>query len=145
MKKPIMVTIVLLTTLIALLAAGVSNAQAEDVVTTDAIAGTWYGNMHFSNRNSVERIQLSIPAGCVPGSVCGTLLNYVVQCTWEITYDGFSSGAYQYHFSNTLKGACPAGSAGSLVLQADGTLYRTHQTPGFIATGTLSQLPNAGK
>jgi hypothetical protein len=145
MKKQTLLLIVALTTVFVLVAIGASSARADEVVTTDAIAGTWYGNMHFSNRNSVERIQFSIPAGCEPGRVCGTLLSYPVQCTWEITYDGFSGGAYQYHFSNTLKGVCPAGSAGSLILQPDGTLYRTHQTPMFIATGTLSQLPSALK
>lgn len=141
MKKQALFTVVVLVTMLALAAIGVSSARADEVITTDAIAGTWFGNMQFSNRNSVERIQFSIPAGCEPGSVCGTLLNYPVQCTWEITYDGFSGGAYQYHFSNTLKGACPAGSAGSLTLLADGSLYRVHTTPMFSATGTLSQLP----
>lgn len=145
MKKKALLTTVILTTLLILTAASVSTARVDDVVTTDAIAGTWYGNMHFSGVNQVERIELTIPAGCEPGSVCGTLLNHPVQCTWEITYDGFRSGAYQYHFSKTLKGVCPAGSAGSLVLQPDGTLYRAHQTPMFIATGTLSQLPSALK
>ena len=145
MNKQTLFLIVALVSVFALASIGVSSARADEVVTTDAIAGTWYGNMHFSNRNSVERIQFSIPAGCEPGSVCGTLLNYPVQCTWEITYDGFSGGAYQYHFSNTLKGACPAGSAGSLTLLADGSLYRVHSTPMFNATGTLSQLPSALK
>jgi hypothetical protein len=144
MKKQVLFSIVALVTIWALAAIGTSRAQAEEVVTTDSIAGTWYGNMNFSGVNKVERIKLTIPTGCEPGGVCGTLQNYPVQCIWEITYDGFSGGAYQYHFSNTLKGACPAGSAGSLVLLPDGTLYRTHQTPVFIATGTLSQRPNAG-
>jgi hypothetical protein len=145
MKKQTLFLLVALTTLLALAASGVSTARADEVVTTDAIAGTWYGNMHFSGVNQVERIKLSIPAGCEPGSVCGTLQNYPVQCTWEVTYDGFSGGAYHYHFSKTLTGVCPAGSAGSLVLQADGTLLRTHQTPMFLATGTLNQLPSASK
>lgn len=145
MKKQALFTIVALAALLGLTVLGVSTVRADDVVTTDAIAGTWYGNMHFSSANHVERIQFTIPAGCTPGSVCGTLLNYPVQCTWEITYDGFSGGAYQYHFSNTLDGNCPAGSAGSLTLQPDGTLYRVHQTPMFTATGTLSQLPSAVK
>ena len=145
MKKQTLFTIVALVTVLALAAIGVSTARADDVVTTDAIAGTWNGNMHFSGVNQMERIKLTIPAGCEPGSVCGSLLNYPVQCTWEITYDGFSAGAYQYHFSQTLKGGCPSGSAGSLVVQPDGSLLRTHQTPVFIATGTLSQLPSALK
>jgi hypothetical protein len=142
MKRQTLFTLVVLVVLLSIAVLGVSTARADDVTNTDAIAGTWYGNMHLSVTNAVQRIKLVIPAGCESGDVCGTLLNYVVQCTWEITYDGFSAGAYQYHFSNTLKGSCPAGSAGSLTLMSDGTLYRIHQTPQFTATGSLSQLPN---
>ena len=141
MKMQTLFTITMLVVMITRIAMGTSSALAEDVITTDAIAGTWYGNMHFSDRNSVERIQFTIPTGCEPGSTCGTLLNYPVQCTWEITYDGFRNGAYQYHFSNTLKGACPSGSAGSLTLFADGSLYRVHTTPFFTAAGNLNKLP----
>lgn len=144
MKRQTLFTIIALLILASVVASGVSNARADGVVTTDAIAGTWYGNMHFSDRNDVERIQFTIPAGCEPGSVCGKMLNYPAQCTWEITYDGFSGGAYQYHFSNTLKGGCPPGSTGSLTLLADGTLFRVHSTPLFSAMGILNQLPNAG-
>ena len=144
-KKKTLFAITIFVVMATLLAIGAPNVLAEDGVTTDAIAGTWYGNIHFSDRNSVERIQFTIPAGCEPGNICGTLLNYPVQCTWEITYDGFSNGAYQYHFSDTLKGACPSGSAGSLILLADGSLYRVHTTPFFTATGYLNQLPNAVK
>ena len=142
-KKNTLMTITILVAMATLFAIGASTVLAADVVTTDAIAGTWYGNMHFSDRNAVERIQFTIPNGCEPGSVCGTLLNYPVQCTWEITYDGFSNGAYQYHFSQTLKGACPSGSAGSLTLLADGSLYRVHTTPFFTAMGYLNQLPSS--
>jgi hypothetical protein len=124
---------------------GSIRVQADAAVTTNEIAGTWFGNMHFSNRNSVERIKLSIPASCEPGSVCGTLENLAVQCTWEITYDGFSGGAYQYHFSDTLKGPCSAGSAGSLTHLPDGTLYRIHTNPMFTISGLLNQIPNSGQ
>lgn len=141
MKRQNFIGFAILVVMIAIIVSGASSARADEVVTTDAIAGTWYGNMHFSDANSVQRIKVSIPTGCEPGSVCGTLLNYSVQCTWEITYDGFSNGAYQYHFSNTLQGVCPAGSAGSLTLLSDGTLYRVHTTPMFTASGYLNQLP----
>lgn len=144
MKRQTLFTIVVLLIMAITVASGVSTARADHVINTDAIAGTWYGNMHFSDRNDVERIKFTIPAGCEPGSVCGTMLNYPAQCIWEITYDGFSRGAYQYHFSNTLKGACPAGSAGSLTLLSDGSLYRVHTTPFFTSTGILNKLPNAG-
>ena len=145
MKKQYLIKLAIGIAMIAIVVSGASSALADEVVTTDAIAGTWYGNMHFSNANPVQRIKFSIPAGCEPGSVCGSLLNYSVQCTWEITYDGFSNGAYQYHFSNTLQGNCPAGSAGALTLLPDGTLYRVHATPMFTATGYLNQLPSALK
>jgi len=145
MKKQALSVIVVFATLVALIALGVSSAQADGAVNSDAIAGTWYGNMHFSGANPVQRIALRIPAGCEPGSVCGTLQNYPVQCTWEVVYDGFNSGAYQYHFSNTLDGNCPAGSSGSLTLMPDGTLYRVHVTPMFTATGYWSQLPSSSK
>jgi hypothetical protein len=142
MKKQIVFVLVVFVTLLSLAALGISSARAKQGTNTDAIAGTWYGNMHLSVTNAVQRIKFDIPSGCERGDICGALLNYAVQCTWEITYDGFSAGAYQYHFSNTLKGGCPAGSAGSLTLMPDGTLYRVHQTPQFTATGSLSQLPN---
>ena len=141
MKKQSLFSMVAFVILVTMVVTGFSNVRADGEVTTSAIAGTWFGNMHFSNRNAVERIKFTIPAGCEPGDVCGTLLNYPIQCTWEITYDGFSDGAYHYHFSNTLLGACPAGSAGSLTLLPDGTLYRIHMSPFFTATGTLNQLP----
>jgi hypothetical protein len=144
MKKQTLFTMTILIVVAVMIATGVSNVKADEVVTTDAIAGTWYGNMHFSDAPSVQRIMLSILAGCEAGEVCGTLLNYPVQCTWEVTYDGFTNGAYQYHFSNTLDGNCPAGSTGSLKLMPDGTLYRIHQTPQFTVSGYLRQLPNAG-
>jgi len=145
MKKQTLVSIIMFMSIMIGAVSNVFSVRADEIVTTDAIAGTWYGNMHFSEANPVQRITLSLPAGCEPGSVCGTLLNYSVQCTWEMTYDGFSNGAYQYHFSSTLKGSCPAGSAGSLTLLSDGSLYRVHTTSMFTATGTLAQLPNTGK
>jgi hypothetical protein len=111
---------------------------------SDAIAGTWYGNMRLSDANGMQRIKMVIPSGCQSGDVCGSLQNFPVQCTWEITYDGYSDGAYEYHFSDSLSGDCPAGSSGSLTLLADGTLYRVHTTPTFTASGLLRQRPNAG-
>ena len=136
--------IAVLVAVLMMSAVAVLPVFAQGPATTDAIAGTWYGNMRFSNVNSVERIKVVVPAGCQSGDVCGSLQNFPAQCTWEITYDGYSDGAYQYHFSDTLKGACPAGSAGSLTSMADGTLYRVHTTPMFTASGSVSQRPNAG-
>lgn len=136
--------IAVLVAVLMMSAVAVLPVFAQGPVTTDAIAGTWYGNMRFSNVNSVERIKVVVPAGCQSGDVCGSLQNFPVQCTWEITYDGYSDGAYEYHFSDTLSGDCPAGSAGSLTSLADGTLYRVHTTPAFTVSGLLRQRPNAG-
>jgi hypothetical protein len=118
---------------------GLFTAQADTHITTDGIAGTWYGNMHFSNRNSVERIQMVIPSGCEVGEVCGSLMNFSVQCTWALTFTGFVDGQYTYVFSDTLKGSCLAGSQGYVELLEDGSLYRVHTTPMFTAEGKLEQ------
>ena len=144
MKKKFVFTLVALLILASVVATGVSNARADGVVTTNAIAGTWYGNSHISAGNNVERIKLTIAAGCEPGDICGTLMNYPALCTWEITYDGFSGGAYQYHFSKILKGPCGQGSVGSLTLLPDGTLSLVHYAPFFTLTGILNQRPNTG-
>jgi hypothetical protein len=143
MKRQTLFTITLLVIAVMVLV-GVSNVQAGGVVTTDAIAGTWSGNMHVSDRNAVERTKLIILAGCEPGSACGTLQNYPALCTWEITYDGFSGGAYQYHFSKILAGPCGQGSKGSLTLLPDGSLSLVHEAPFFTFSGILIQLPRVG-
>jgi hypothetical protein len=135
-------TLVTIMILVIVIASGAMGVLADDGLTTDAIAGTWYGNMHFSVHNAVERVMLTIPAGCEAGNLCGTMLNYVNRCVWEITYDGYSDGAYSYHFSNTLKGACPSGTEGTLTLMADGSLYRVHATPLFTSEGALNKLPH---
>lgn len=140
MKRQTRFTLAIVLLMVTMIVMGVMNVLAD--TTTDAISGTWFGNMHFSSKNAVERVKLVIPACCEPGDVCGTMLNYVNQCIWEITYDGYSDGAYHYHFSNTLRGECPSGSAGSLTLQPDGNLHRLHTTPFFTSTGELNQLPN---
>jgi hypothetical protein len=119
------------------------GAMAHPLAMSDAIAGTWFGNMRLSDASGMQRIKMEIPSDCQSGDVCGSLQNFPVQCTWEITYDGYSDGAYKYHFSDTLSGDCPAGSAGSLTSLADGTLYRVHTTPAFTASGLLRQRPNA--
>lgn len=72
---------------------------ADYPLMSDAVAGTWYGNMQLSDATGMQRIKMVIPSGCQSGDVCGSLQNYPVQCTWEITYDGYSDGAYRPHFS----------------------------------------------
>jgi hypothetical protein len=144
MKRQILFAIVTVAMIALIVLNSVSNVQADGVVTTNAIAGTWYGNTQISAGNNVERIKLTIPTGCEPGSVCGTFQNYPALCTWEITYDGFSGGSYQYHFSRILKGPCGQGSVGSLTLLPDGTLSLVHYAPFFTVTGVLNQRPNSG-
>ena len=69
MKKQTLIQIFIRVTLIALAAIGLPAARAQ-VVTTDSIAGTRNGNLHFSIDTHVECIQLTIPTRCEPGSVC---------------------------------------------------------------------------
>jgi hypothetical protein len=124
---------------------GIAVIAASDTLTTTPIAGVWYGNMNFTFGPAVQRIKVSIPVGCAPGSVCGDIQNFPVQCDWQMVFDGFRDGAYYYHFSNTLSGSCPAVGSGTFTLLPDGTLYRVHNAPMFSASGTLSQRPNTGK
>jgi hypothetical protein len=117
---------------------------AADTPNTGAIAGTWHGNMHFSDRNSVERITVNID-NCTAGSVCGYVQNYPVQCTWELTFDGKQGEAYVFRHTRTLAGACPASGTGYFTLQPDGSLERVHITPMFTAEGILKQRPGANR
>jgi hypothetical protein len=96
MNKKRFAPVAILCLVLLLTVAAFSTAFADG--TTDAIAGTWYGNMHFSVANFVERVAMTIPAGCESGQVCGSLQNFPVQCTWELTYDGYDGTMYFYHF-----------------------------------------------
>ena len=117
---------------------------AADSPDTGAIAGTWHGNMHFSNHNGVERITVNI-ADCTAGQVCGTVQNYPVQCTWELTFDGMEGDTYVFRHTRTLAGACPALGTGYFTPQADGSLERVHVTSLFTAEGILTQRPNTSQ
>lgn len=110
---------------------------------TGTIAGTWYGNMTFPN-NSVQRVMVNIE-DCAAGSVCGYVHNYVVQCTWELTFDGMQGDAYVFRQTRTLAGACLASGTGYYTPQPDGSLLRVHVNPQFMAEGILEQRPNASK
>jgi hypothetical protein len=94
--------------------------------------------MHFSSVNSVQRIKLIIPSGCEPGSVCGVseLFGAMHLKSPMMVHDN----AYIPILAHFKKS--PAGTAGSLTLLPDDTLYR-FLDPFFTTTGTLSQLPNA--
>ena len=115
---------------------------AADAPSTSAIAGTWYGNMTFPN-NSVQRIMVNIE-DCTAGRVCGYVHNDVVQCTWELAFDGKQDEAYVFHHSRTLVGGCPAQGTSYYTPQPDGSLLRVHVNPQFTVKGILKQRPNAG-
>ncbi len=101
-------------------------------------SGVWAGTMSFSDDpNHKEDVQVVIPQGCELGQGCGYLDNTTVHCKWEITPTGIKGETLSYTFSKALNGDCPAGSSGTLTMQADGTLLREHKTPDFTASGQL--------
>ena len=106
----------------------------------DRFAGTWSGTMSFSddaNRN--EDVIVTILPGCAEGEVCGASNNTTVSCAWEIILEKVNGDVFEYTFSKTLSGECPALGDGTLTLQADGTLMREHKTPLFTASGVLTR------
>lgn len=106
----------------------------------DRFAGTWSGTMSFTDdANRKEDIIVSIPAGCAAGNVCGDLNNKTVKCQWEMTLAAINEGVFEYKFSKTLSGECPALGGGTLKLQRDGSLIREHKTPNFTASGPLTR------
>jgi len=106
----------------------------------DRFSGTWSGTMSFTDdANRREDIVVTIPAGCAEGSVCGSLNNTTVSCTWELTLEAISGDIFQYKFSKTMSGGCPALGGGTLTLNKDGTISREHKTPDFTASGTLER------
>ena len=105
----------------------------------DRFAGTWSGTMSFTDDvNRTEDIVVTIPEGCSAGSVCGNLNNTTVNCTWEMTLGAINGNIFEYRFSKTMSGECPALGGGTLTLQSDGTLTREHKTPDFTASGALT-------
>jgi hypothetical protein len=75
----------------------------------DRFAGTWSGTMSFTDdANRKEDIIVTIPAGCTTGSVCGDINNTTVSCQWEMTLAAVNADIFQYKFSKTLNGECPA-------------------------------------
>jgi len=137
MKKLFAVVMIL----VMLLTFAGASAAAADGLNTSPIAGTWYGNMTFPN-NSVQRIMVNIQ-DCAPGSVCGSVHNYAVQCTWELTFDGREGDTYVFRHSQTLAGGCPAQGVSYYTPQPDGSLLRIHVNPQFTVEGILKQRPNA--
>ena len=101
--------------------------------------GMWSGTMYFANSSGKTDIVITILTRCKPGKVCGTLENKSANCIWELTLDEINGDVFSYTFSKTLKGDYPFGSVGKLILRSDGTLYRVHQTPDSIVSGTLTR------
>jgi hypothetical protein len=111
------------------------SAQANP---TDRFAGTWAGTMSFTDDPArKEDLIVTIPAGCAAGSVCGDINNTTISCQWEMTLASLDGNVFEYTFSKTMSGECPALGGGTLTLQADGTLMREHKTPNFTASGVL--------
>jgi hypothetical protein len=105
---------------------------------SDRFAGTWSGSMSFTDdANRKEDIIVTIPAGCVEGSVCGSIDNTTVACVWEMTLASVKGDVFAYTFSKTVSGPCPAMGGGTLTLGSDGKLVREHKTPDFTASGSL--------
>jgi hypothetical protein len=106
----------------------------------DRFAGSWSGTMSFTDdTNRKEDIIVTIPAGCASGNICGDLNNITMKCQWEMTLGDVKGDVFQYKFSKTLGGECPALGGGTLTMQSDGTLMREHKTPDFTASGALTK------
>ena len=124
----------LVSMIVLLLGACAPSAQSN---AADRFTGTWSGPMSFTDRDTTEDVFITIPSGCEAGEVCGEIFNSVVSCTWEVQLEAVKGDIFEYTFSKTLSGECPAMGNGTLTLQADGALVREHITPNFTATGTL--------
>lgn len=121
-------------------ASGTVMPDAAAGSTADRFAGSWAGTMSFDvDPNHKEDIRVVIPESCQVGAVCGSIENVSVQCTWEMTLAALQGDTFDYTFSNTLSGDCPARGGGKLTLQTDGTLMREHKTPDFTASGPLTR------
>ena len=77
-------------------------------------------------------------AGCAAGTICGDLNNTTVKCQWEMTLGDVKADVFEYKFSKSMSGECPALGGGTLTMQSDGTLVREHKTPYFTASGVLT-------
>jgi hypothetical protein len=119
-----------------LLSACAPSAQGN---AADRFTGMWLGSMSFTDREAKEEVFVTIPGGCAVGEVCGEIFNSAVNCVWEVRLEGINGDVFEYAFSKTLSGECPALGSGTLTLKADGTLVREHVTPDFTSIGTLSR------
>ena len=127
--------------LISVLVSACGNrSTATPTNSADRFAGTWSGTMSFTDdANRKEDIIVTIPAGCTIGDICGDLNNTTVNCRWEMALAAINGDVFEYTFSKTMSGECPALGGGTLTLQSDGTLMREHKTPDFTASGVLTR------
>ena len=133
--KHLFVLLLMLSSMLA--SACAPSAQSNPA---DRFAGTWTGTMSFSDDpNRKEDVTVTILPGCAEGEVCGASNNMTVNCVWEITLEKVNGAIFEYTFSKTLSGECPALGDGTLTLQSDGTLMREHKTPLFTASGMLTR------
>lgn len=126
----------LVSMIILLLSACAPSAQSN---AADRFAGAWSGPMSFTDRDWTEDVFITVPLGCAAGQVCGEIFNSAVNCIWEMQLEAVNGDVFEYTFSKTLSGECPAMGNGTLTLQADGTLVREHTTPNFTSTGILGR------
>jgi hypothetical protein len=127
----------LFVSIISLLVGACAPSAQSDAA--DQFAGTWSGPMSFTDRDTTEDVFITIPSGCVAGEVCGEIFNSAVNCTWEVHLEAVKGDIFEYTFSKTLSGGCPAIGNGTLTVQEDGTLVREHITPNFTSTGILGR------
>lgn len=135
--KPYFLHIVLL---ISVLAAGCGATEKANPMS--AFTGTWAGDMGLSNvPRRTQTIMVNIPVDCSPGAVCCQMANDTASCKWELTLEEVKDNVFRYNFSRVISGgeicATGLGLSGTMTRQADGTLFREHKGPGFVATGTL--------
>lgn len=123
-------------------AAGCSDSGDSPVA---PFAGSWTGQMSFSDGAGPQSVEVSIPDDCTPGDPCGETDNPSVSCTWEMTLDKVDGKVLSYTFSSvksaTDKDLCDTGvgTSGTLTEQSDGTLLREHTLPTFTASGPLTK------
>ena len=66
--------------------------------------------------NRKENIQVMIPQDCKVGQACGYIDNTTVQCKWEMTLASLQGDVFEYKFSKTLSGECPAMGGSKLTI-----------------------------
>ena len=106
----------------------------------DRFAGTWTGTMSMTEDPTINAVVVvTIPIGCSANEVCGDVINTANGCRWAMTLTAVNGDVFEYIYSKTLDGDCPALGDGTLTLNSDGTLFREHVFPDFTITGTLTR------